>query len=61
MKLVLIITALVVVLVFVVLYRRANWKAIDRANEALRDSDGNHAYYDRKMLRRKADAAGKGN
>ena len=35
--------------------RRVDWQAIERDNERYYTSDGYHAYYDRKILRRLRD------
>lgn len=36
-------------IIFLFIWRRTDWARIDRANRNFIDSEGNHAYYDRKI------------
>lgn len=41
---------LILFLIFLFLWRNTDWRHIDEENQKYIDSDGNHAYYDRKII-----------
>ena len=48
---------LILAIVLLIAWRKTDWKKLDKANEAFYDSDGNHAYYDRSLIKMKKKAA----
>lgn len=39
-------------IIFVFIWVKTDWKKIDANNSQFYDSDGNHVYYDRKVIQR---------
>ncbi len=42
----------VLFVIFFIIWRHADWEKIEEDNKKFIDHDGNHTYYDRKIIRR---------
>lgn len=43
---------LILLMIFLFLWRNTDWRHIDEENQKYIDADGNHIYYDRKIINR---------
>ncbi len=43
----------ILAIIFFIIWKRTDWVKIDKANQKFIDSEGNHLYYDRKIIERK--------
>lgn len=48
---------LILAIVLLIAWRKTDWEKIDEANKAFYDSDGDHTYYDRTLIRMKKKAS----
>lgn len=47
---------LLLAIIFFFVWQSTDWRRIDEANNDLLDSDGDHVYYDRELIKMKKDA-----
>lgn len=40
-------------IIFLIVWKRTDWKKIDEANKEFYDDDGDHIYYDRRIIEQK--------
>lgn len=50
---------LILAIIFLIVWRKTDWKKVDEANKVYYDSDGNHVYYDRTRIRMKKETSSK--